>query len=369
VKTVFNSAKTTGDPKEIADGQARVFAQQGRTGFTLFEVIIAVAIVAIMAGAIAPVVHHEINRARSDATVKELSTLQKGLLGFYEDTGRFPSEDEGLPALVADPGIDNWQGPYISGGQADALSAVVTDAFGEPYVYDLDPRTDAGNVDALVVSPGVNHETDSGRLNRRWRVTQDSDDLYVLISTGPVNRTKEIHSRAEMQAIAAASRLFYRDHASFPANLDDLMGNYLDAGFGNEVYRDAWNMPYQLSESGRGPATTLSILSFGPDREDDRGRRDDLEVEVSSIPPGRATTRFELEIAQNALNANADLPLAGSWEGNNGIRSQLGLSEIFDLDGWGTLYGVDSESRLIYSAGPDGRPRTHDDNIPVGVGK
>jgi general secretion pathway protein G len=344
-------------------------ANRNDSGFTLFEVIIAVAIVAIMAGAIAPVVHHEINRARADQTVRELDTLQKGLLSFYEDTGRFPSEDEGLAALVADPGEDHWQGPYVAGGQADPLYAVTADAFGESYVYDLNPRTDSGDVDALVASPGVNHETDIGRLNRRWRVTTDSDDLYVLVSAGPVNRTKEAGTLAEMEAIAVVSRLYFQDHAAFPADLDDLTGDYMDAGHDNKAYRDAWNMPYQLDVRGRGPATTLRIVSYGPDREDDRGRRDDLTVEVSSIPPGRATTMFELEIAQAALNANSELPLAGSWEGDTGIRSQLGLSEIFDQDGWGTLYGVDAASRLIYSAGPDGRPRTREDNIPVGVGR
>ena len=56
------------------------------------EVIIAVAIVSIMAGALAPVIYHEINMARSAATSRELDLLKDGLLDFYEDTGRFPAE-------------------------------------------------------------------------------------------------------------------------------------------------------------------------------------------------------------------------------------------------------------------------------------
>ncbi len=63
-----------------------------RGGFTLMEIIIAVAIVAILAGTIAPMAFKEMIKAREEATVKELKILNLALVAFYEDTGRFPDE-------------------------------------------------------------------------------------------------------------------------------------------------------------------------------------------------------------------------------------------------------------------------------------
>lgn len=58
---------------------------------------------------------------------RELQTLSLGLAGFRADTGRFPTAGEGLPALLADPGIGGWQGPYVS--------HLRPDPWGVPYQY------------------------------------------------------------------------------------------------------------------------------------------------------------------------------------------------------------------------------------------
>jgi len=85
---------------------------QNRKGFTLIEIVISIAIVAIMAGAIAPLAFKELVRSREEATQKELDNLNTALVHFYEDTGRFPLENEGLAALVIDPGrswkVSSW---------------------------------------------------------------------------------------------------------------------------------------------------------------------------------------------------------------------------------------------------------------------
>jgi general secretion pathway protein G len=117
-------------------------------GFTLMEIIIAVAIVAIMAGTLAPVAFKQINSARSRAAIKELELLEEGLLSFYEDTGRFPTEEEGLAALVTDPGAINWRGPYVTTAKRNPVEAVSEDPFGQNYIYDFNPAT---------VPPGAYH--------------------------------------------------------------------------------------------------------------------------------------------------------------------------------------------------------------------
>ena len=42
-----------------------------------------------------------------------LMMLGQALDLFRLDLGRYPTTDEGLQALREDPGIDNWDGPYV----------------------------------------------------------------------------------------------------------------------------------------------------------------------------------------------------------------------------------------------------------------
>lgn len=338
----------------------------GRRGFTLLEIIVAVAIVAIMAGVVTPMAYRQITAARRDATLTELTGLQRGLLDFYQDTGRFPSEAEGVAALVVDPGASGWQGPYVDGGAEQPATAVATDAFGLAYVYDLAPSiSPAGSVDVLLISGGEDRLVNAGSLNHAWNLASAGDDVYVVVSAGPVQRDKTASAQAELAALAAACRRFYADRAAFPATPADLAGTYLDGGYLNDALIDGWNTPYRFTAIA-GSAPSLRISSDGPDRHDDAGGGDDLQVTVSSIPPGRETTTNELAVAQVVLNGQPTLILAGAWAG--GIRLQLGLADAFDLDGWGRSYQVNAASRVVLSAGPDGNAATVLDNVPVGVG-
>ncbi len=342
----------------------------GKDGFTLMEVVVAVAIVAILAGAITPVVFRELQSARSEATSRELSGIEKGLLDFYADTGRFPSEAEGLQALITDPGVPGWQGPYVSDSQQDPSLALAADAFGSAYVYDLNPNVvPGGGYDLLVASPGVNKIQDAGSRNHPWNLGSAADDLFALVSTAAQRRLNEEEADRELNALGQACAEYYRDHAVFPAAYAVLVPDYLAGGLGNDALTDGWQTPYGRRLYQTGPAApTLLVYSYGPDRADDQGTDDDLAVWVSSVPPGRKTTLFELEIAQAALNANSSLPLVGSWSGSSGIRAQLGLADVFDQDGWGHDYRVHASSRLVYSSGPDANPNQTADNLPTGVG-
>ena len=334
------------------------------------EVIVAVAIVAIMAGALAPVIYKQINSARTKATVDELELIEAGLLSFYKDTGRFPTEAEGLAALVTDPGVSNWQGPYVSSSKKNPVDAVRDDAFGRDYVYDLNPTTvPAGAADLLLASGGANLGTDAGRLGQPWDLSADTDDVLAVVNSAAIDRDKENDAQVELEYVAEGCRGYFQDNAAFPAALADLAGDYVDAGYENDALVDPWEVDYQLIEyGGGGTAPTLRVYSYGPDRTDDAGADDDLSVLVSSVPPGRHTSQFELSIAQAALNANPGLVLAGAWAGPAGIRGQLGLTDVFDLDGWGNSYQVNVGSRVIYSIGPDGNAGATADNIPTGVG-
>ncbi len=343
-------------------------SMRGSSGFTLMEVIVAVAIVALMTGALAPVIYKQVNSARSKATTRELELIEAGLVSFYQDTGRFPSEAEGLTALIADPGAVNWQGPYVSSAKGNPEEAVRVDAFGQEFIYDLNPATTpAGAADVIVSSCGADLVSDSGRLNRNWDLNADCDDILALVSSAAMDRAKENEVRGELEKIAEACRDYYRYNATFPSHLSDLVRAYLDVGFESDLLHDPWNKEYRVNEYG-GSAPFLLVYSFGPDQANDSGGDDDLSVTISSIPLGRGITQGELEIAQAALNADRELLLVGGWAGAGGIRGRLGLDGIFDLDGWGNSYGVNVGSRIIFSCGPDGDPGSTGDNLPKGVG-
>lgn len=345
----------------------RTLRRGNRSGFTLIEIIVAVAIVAVLAGAITPLVFRELLQAREEATLRELRALSSGLVAFYEDTGRLPSQAEGLAALVVDPVVAGWQGPYVGGGRGDPVAEATTDAFGRAYVYDLAPWTSpAGLADAIIASGGSDGVITSRTTGGLWTVAGDGDDLLELVVLGPVNRDKLSRCQMELAAIADAARAFYEDRAAFPATVADLVPGYLDPGFGGGSLSDSWRQPYRLILQGGGTAPeVLLVRSRGPNRQDDGGGGDDIQVAVSSVPPGRKTTLYKLEIAQSILNANDILPLIGDWPTD---RTALGLAPAFDTDGWGRPFGINATSRTVFSAGPDGNPMLADDNLPPGVG-
>jgi len=68
-------------------------------------------------------------RKRSPLEVagKELGVLKSALEVFREDCGRYPSNEEALGALINNPGIKGWNGPYVT--------LIRPDPWGNRYVY------------------------------------------------------------------------------------------------------------------------------------------------------------------------------------------------------------------------------------------
>lgn len=347
-------------------------------GFTLLEVIIAIAIMAIMVGAIAPVAHRQLVAAREEATRQELDRLRGALAAYYEDVGAFPGEGVGLTALVGTTGPTGWQGPYLESGDQDPATALTRDAFGQAYVYDLAPSVQpAGAADLIVASAGANRRLEL-RSGGVWQLANASavDDIVLAIATGPLDRDKRLASLAELEALAAGARRHYQDHSSFPAQIADLSGSYVDPGFDGDSFEDDWRQAYASRiESLGGGESRLILWSCGPNHTDENGAGDDLALEVNSsaIPPlesgGAPTppseTELELQTIQAAVDANPSLNLNRSW---NQVRQDLGLSNDYRRDEWNHNYLINVGARRIFSAGADGDPATVADNVPTGEG-
>lgn len=76
----------------------------------------------------------------------DISNIETALDAFKTDTGRYPTQAEGLKALVqSPPGLANWKGPY--------LKRIYPDPFGRPYLYTNPPRHLASDYDLSSCGP------------------------------------------------------------------------------------------------------------------------------------------------------------------------------------------------------------------------
>lgn len=101
-----------------------------QAGFTLVELLVVLAILGLLVGIAVPQLFKYYARAKEDAARIQMQTIASGLDLFLLDVGRYPSEQEGLKALVERPAsLDRWAGPYVS------QASLLTDPWGRPYVY------------------------------------------------------------------------------------------------------------------------------------------------------------------------------------------------------------------------------------------
>jgi general secretion pathway protein G len=99
-------------------------------GFTLIELMVVLAILGLLAGLVGPRVLSQLGGAKSKTAAVQIADLDKSLELFKLDTGRYPTTDEGLQALVVRPGaLAGWAGPYLKG------SGVPADPWGNAYRY------------------------------------------------------------------------------------------------------------------------------------------------------------------------------------------------------------------------------------------
>lgn len=99
-------------------------------GISLLEIMVVLAIIALVVGLAAPRVMDNFGRAKSQAAEVQMNGVKGALQLYYIDTGRYPSEAEGLMALIRKPsGTTSWQGPYLD-RQED-----IQDPWGRVIIY------------------------------------------------------------------------------------------------------------------------------------------------------------------------------------------------------------------------------------------
>ena len=98
-------------------------------GFTLLELLVVMVIIGLLAGFVAPRYFAQVGKSQVKVAKAQLDALDKALDQFRLDVGRYPTSEEGLQALVAQPsGEQRWSGPYLKKG-------VPLDPWGRAYLY------------------------------------------------------------------------------------------------------------------------------------------------------------------------------------------------------------------------------------------
>ncbi len=103
---------------------------KNQRGFTLIEVLVVVVIMAILAAIIVPRIMSRPEQARIVKAKTDVGSIANAMDMYKLDNGFYPSQDQGIKALVhkpaGDPTPENWNG---------YLKRVPTDPWGHAYHY------------------------------------------------------------------------------------------------------------------------------------------------------------------------------------------------------------------------------------------
>ena len=101
-----------------------------QTGFTLLELLVVLGIIAMLAGLVGPQVMKHMGESKVKAAKVQIEDLAQTLDMYKLDVGSYPTSEQGLNALIENPGdIQRWNGPYLR------KSKVPLDPWNQEYKY------------------------------------------------------------------------------------------------------------------------------------------------------------------------------------------------------------------------------------------
>ena len=117
-------------------------ASRGALGFTLIELLVVITIISILAALIVPRIMDRPDQARATAARADVNALMGALKLYKLDNGAYPTNEQGLLALVKKPDRGDIPRNWKPGGYLDKLPS---DPWGSDYQY---------------INPGIRGEVD-----------------------------------------------------------------------------------------------------------------------------------------------------------------------------------------------------------------
>jgi general secretion pathway protein G len=128
-----------------------------RGGFTLLEIMLVVVIIGMLITVAVVRLSGSAEKARLVATRHQIDAY-KTALGIYDlDNGLFPTTEQGLNALIAQPGgtLPNWKGPYLD------PPLIRKDQWGRDFIYRYPGQKIPNGFDLFSVGPnGIEGDED-----------------------------------------------------------------------------------------------------------------------------------------------------------------------------------------------------------------
>lgn len=132
-------------------------------GFTLIEIMVVIVIIGILATLVVPRIMGRPDEARVVSAKHDVTTLVQALKLYKLDSGRYPTTEQGLNALVTKPTTDPVPMNWKMGGYLDKLPQ---DPWGNPYQY-TNPGTHNNEIDVYTFGAdgkpgGTDNDSDIG---------------------------------------------------------------------------------------------------------------------------------------------------------------------------------------------------------------
>ena len=131
---------------------------KNKKGFTLVELLVVMVIIGLLAALVAPRLFPKLGKGKQAAAKAQIELLGQALDQYRLDVGSYPSTQEGLQALMTNPGVEKWDGPYLK-------KNLPMDPWGHPYVFQ---------------SPGTHGEYDLYSYGRDGKAGGEGEDKDVF---------------------------------------------------------------------------------------------------------------------------------------------------------------------------------------------
>jgi prepilin-type N-terminal cleavage/methylation domain-containing protein len=171
-----------------------------RVGFTLAEVLVTLALLALLGAALIPVVSGQILKGDAGRVVEDLRAVQTGVEQFLGDIHRYPGKYSDLSKVITTANTDinaavyttglvaKWAGPYV---QKDTVTAVIPTGYGGNITNAFMKVVNTNGINYVtIVITGING-TDFDRIDLQFDgVVNRTAGLLRWVSTGGIDSTK-----------------------------------------------------------------------------------------------------------------------------------------------------------------------------------